>query len=222
VESWFGLESPALRLSPAAMQVDQAEIAQTKVLAVVDARYASTDLGPEIKALRQSLPKSIPMLVVQRPDNAKAAAGMPLVVLTPLCARKIDVAAYSRAIMERVGSPGMLSPEAARLLLNYPWPGNYYELMGALRRALLACESSVIDGPMLATAIAAGHGAASSGAASVTLEKYLQQEQSRWFENASGMDDEEAAKAANVNPALLVQNLPLFQQPLLFPELLEG
>ncbi|MFA5257206.1 MAG: response regulator, partial [Opitutales bacterium] len=45
VESWFGLESPALRLSPAAMQVDQAEIAQTKVLAVVDARYASTDLG---------------------------------------------------------------------------------------------------------------------------------------------------------------------------------
>jgi len=220
LENWFELQRPAIRLSPSMMQVDLDGIANERVLVVVDARYASSDLGDQIKELRQFLPEGFPILVVQRSDNAKAATDMPLVVLSPLAVRKIDVASYSRAILERVGTPGMLSPEAARLLLNYPWPGNYYELMGALRRALLACESGVIDAPMLAAAIADRHGAATAGAAGMTLEKYLGKAQSGWFENTSGMDDEEAARAANVNPALLIQHLPLFQQPLLFPELL--
>jgi len=37
-----------------------------------------------------------------------------------------DIAAYARSIFERVGSADSLTPDAARLLLNYPWPGNYY------------------------------------------------------------------------------------------------
>jgi len=222
VEKWFGLESPALRLSPAMMKVDTSDFSDSKVLALLDARYASSDLSEEVALLRQKLPKQIPLIVVQRADNAKAAGGLPLTVLPPLSQRMIDIATYSRAILERVGSTDMLCPDATRLLLNYPWPGNYYELMGALRRAVLACETESIDGLMLARAISDGHGAASASVCAIDLEKYLAQAQALWFDDAGCEDLESAAKATHIDPSKFDLNEPIYQQALLFPELLEG
>jgi DNA-binding NtrC family response regulator len=37
-----------------------------------------------------------------------------------------------------------VSPEAARLLENYPWPGNVREVRNVVERALLLCEGSEI------------------------------------------------------------------------------
>ena len=37
-----------------------------------------------------------------------------------------------------------LTPEAAELLMTYPWPGNIRELKNVIRRAVLTCRDGVI------------------------------------------------------------------------------
>ncbi|MBN1403647.1 MAG: response regulator [Opitutales bacterium] len=221
IEHWFKLDSPSLRLSPTMMKVEASDFAESKVLAMLDARYASSDLGDEITALRQKLPEGMPLLVVRRTDNARADGGLPLVVLPPLSQRMEDVATYSRAILERMGAASQLAPDAQRLLLNYPWPGNYYELMGALRRAVINGEGENIDSVMLAAAIAEGHGAAQAEAAIMTMNRYLTHEQAKWFDKEGCEDCDSAEKAAGLPKGTLYRELSLFKQPLIYPELLE-
>jgi len=220
LERWFGLQPPAIRLSPTALALDAASLEGTKVLVIVDARYATRDIGDSVGDLRKKLPTEIPMLVLVRSEAAKPCDGLPLVSLPPLTSRIGDIAAYARAIFERVGSAQALTPEAGRLLLNYPWPGNYYELMGALRRAVLSVDAAHIDAGALATAIASGHGAASPEAAMATLEKRLQSEQARWFADHGCGDIALAARAASLPENAFDPGVSVQRQKLLFPELL--
>jgi len=193
VEQWFGLEAPALRLSPSMMKIDPKTFEGTRTLVILDARYAIDDLHEPIAELRGMLPKEMPLIVLMRSDNAKPSGDLPLVVLPPLAQRIGDIAAYSRTILERVAERDALLPDAARLLLNYPWPGNYYELMGALRRAVMVDATNLkIDAKSLASAIASGHGAASPAISGMSMENYLVAAQGRWFE-AKGCADVNAA-----------------------------
>ena len=221
VEKWFGLEAPALRLSPSMMSVDKKTFEGSRTLAILDARYAVDDLHEPIRDLRSRLPREMPLLVLMRSDNAKPSGDLPLVTLPPLAERVADIAEYSRTILERVAERDALLPDAARLLLNYPWPGNYYELMGALRRAVMVDEPQFkIDAKALASAIASGHGAASSAISGMSMENYLVAAQGRWFEESGCTDIASAAKASGVAADKFVVSQPLSKQPLLMPDLL--
>jgi hypothetical protein len=220
IEHWFSLQPPAIRLSPTMMNLDAATLEGTKALVIIDARYATKDLSEAVSELRKKLPSELPILVLVRFDAAKPCDGLPLVSLPALSSRVGDIAAYAKAIFERVGSAQALTPEAARLLLNYPWPGNYYELMGALRRAVLSVDAEHIDAAALSTAIASGHGAASPESTSFTLEKHLQAEQARWFSDHSCGDIALAARAASLPENAFESGVPVPRQKLLFPELL--
>jgi DNA-binding response OmpR family regulator len=221
VEHWFSLEAPALRLSPTMMDVDIASFEGSHTLAILDARYAMDDLHDQVRDLRARLPKEMPLLVLMRSDNAKPTGELPLITLPPLNQRIADIAEYSRTILERVTEHGSLLPDAARLLLNYPWPGNYYELMGALRRAVMVEEEVLkIDAKALASAIASGHGAASPALSGMSMENFLVASQGRWFEAHGCTDIDTAAAASGVDKAHFIASQPLARQPLLMPELL--
>ncbi|PQO30321.1 sigma-54-dependent Fis family transcriptional regulator [Bremerella cremea] len=57
--------------------------------------------------------------------------------------------------VERIGQTGAVrtSPDALRLLTDYPWPGNVAELRSVLRRALVESRGTVIAGDYLRTAL---------------------------------------------------------------------
>lgn len=220
IEHWFNLEPPALRLSPAMMQVDSKSLEDSKALIILDARYALSDLNDAIVKLRQSLPKGLPLLVLMRSDNAKPHGNLPLVALPALSRRLCDIAEYSKAILERVAATGALTPDAARLLLNYPWPGNYYELMGALRRAVLSDDTARIDAKALSTAIASGHGAASAAAENMTMENHLAAAQAHWFDTKLCTDIPQAAEIAGLPKSAFNPDIPLSKQKLLIPEVM--
>ncbi len=222
VERWFSLASPALRLSPAMLGTGSGPMNDTGNLALLDARYASGDIGADIARLRSRLPVKMPLLVIRRADNAGADGGLPLVPMPPLRGRPEDVATYTHSILDRMGAAGQLLPDAARLLLNYPWPGNYYELMGALRRAVLGSAGDKIDALVVSSALAEGHGSAPAGSTYVNLAAYLSEEQARWFDKEACMDWDSAEKAAGLPRGTLDRSLPLYQQHLVFPELLRG
>jgi len=219
IERWFGLEAPALRLSPTMMKIDGRSLAETRVLAIFDARYAMNDLSDKIASLRKEMPKGQHLLILQRSDNAKPVCDLPLVQLPPFSSRMADIASYSRTIIEKIGVGNVLSQEAARLILNYPWPGNYYELMGVLRRAILSSEVETIDAKVLSAAIAFGHGAAQNNASGTTMETYLAARQAKWFENHDCVDMASAAKAAKLPARAFDPSLPVSLQPLLFGDL---
>jgi CheY-like chemotaxis protein len=220
LEHWFALEPPAVRLSPTMMKLDGKSLAETKVLTIFDARYAMNDLSDTVTTLRKEMPKGQLLLILQRSDNAKPIADLPLVALPPFSSRMADIAAYSRAILERIATGNVLSSEAARLILNYPWPGNYYELMGALRRAVLSIDGELIDAKTLSTAIASGHGAAQNKASEMTMETYLASQQAEWFERHECPDLSSAAKAAKLPQNAFDPNVSVSLQPLLFRDIL--
>jgi CheY-like chemotaxis protein len=221
VENWFKLEAPALRLSPSMLHLDPQTFAGSRTLVILDARYAIDDLHESIADLRRMLPKEMPLIVLMRSDNAKPSGDLPLVVLPPLAQRMGDIAAYSRAILERVADGNALLPDAARLLLNYPWPGNYYELMGALRRAVMVDETNLkIDAKALASAIASGHGAASPAISGMSMENYLVAAQGKWFESQGCTDVNSAAAACGIDKSKFAGSQPLSKQPLLMPDLI--
>jgi CheY-like chemotaxis protein len=220
VEKWFSLQPPAIRLSPLMMNLDAAALGDARALVIVDGRYSAEDLGKAVGKLRADLGGTLPVLVLCRADAARPCDGLPLVALPPLSVRVGDIAAYARTIFERVGSADSLTPDAARLLLNYPWPGNYYELMGALRRAMLAAPAEKVDAAVLSSAISSGHGAAAPDAAFTTLETYLESRQAQWFAERHIPDIAGAAKAAQLPESAFNPVFPVGGQRLLFPDVL--
>jgi transcriptional regulator with PAS, ATPase and Fis domain len=75
--------------------------------------------------------------------------------IPPLRARRIDILPLTEALLEEIGRsmgrpPGGLTREAREALLRHDWPGNVRELRNALERAMILCESGLIDGHHLA------------------------------------------------------------------------
>jgi two-component system, NtrC family, response regulator AtoC len=69
--------------------------------------------------------------------------------LPPLRERRPEILPLVRSFLARFAKEGDrsapdVSPEAARLLENYPWPGNVREVRNVVERALLLCEGSEI------------------------------------------------------------------------------
>ncbi len=68
--------------------------------------------------------------------------------IPPLRARPEDILPASLAFLRRqsrrMNTTFTLDPECAELLREYPWPGNFRELEGALTRACLTAEDGVV------------------------------------------------------------------------------
>jgi DNA-binding NtrC family response regulator len=70
--------------------------------------------------------------------------------LPPLRERRPEILPLVRSFLARFAkeagdrSPPDVSPDAARLLENYPWPGNVREVRNVVERAVLLCEGSEI------------------------------------------------------------------------------
>jgi len=72
-----------------------------------------------------------------------------MITMPRLCDRPSDipflaVKLMTAASMELEKQMRELSPEAAELLMAYPWPGNIRELKNVIRRAVLSCQDGII------------------------------------------------------------------------------
>ncbi len=76
-------------------------------------------------------------------------------VLPPLRERREDILMLADELLERIGSPARIGPEAATLLVSYHWPGNVRELLNVLRRASLFADGPEIDAQLMRKMLAA-------------------------------------------------------------------
>ncbi|MFO0680425.1 MAG: sigma 54-interacting transcriptional regulator [Sandaracinus sp.] len=74
------------------------------------------------------------------------------ITLPPLRERREDLPALATSILERLGEPRRLAPDALRALLAHPLPGNVRELEQALRRASIVADGDAIHAWDLALA----------------------------------------------------------------------
>jgi len=219
---WMGLEPPALRLSPALLKHQEACDLPPGALVVVDAREGATPVDALVHALRERLPPKSPLVVLLRSLPDVPVAGLQIVQLPPLAGRSCDIAFYAQRAIERSGRGARLTVEAARVLLNYAWPGNFQELTGALRRALTYSDGTELQASDLEDAIEEGHGIIPAGVELFTLESYLKRRQWELLSGAGTAEAAEALKSAGVEHERAEHGKPLSQQPLLYPELIRG
>lgn len=222
VEGWFSLQPPTLRISPSMLEHPELYELVPDALTLVDARDGRLPLPAQLEGLRGRLPPKVPLIVVVRKAPDAPLGSLPVVHLPLLSTRPQDVAAYTSRALQRHGEGRTLSNDAMRLLLNYPWPGNYHELMGALRRVLAVKEPNEIHAASIATIIEEGHGSVQPGAEATTLETYLRRRQLDLLSGSTGTDLADALRSAGVEPDRMEAGKSLAQQPLLYPELLRG
>lgn len=70
--------------------------------------------------------------------------------LPPLRLRKEDILPLAQHFIERYAKqigcpPPVLSSEAKKLFLSYPWPGNVREMMNSVEHAIIVCESEITN-----------------------------------------------------------------------------
>ncbi len=78
-----------------------------------------------------------------RPDLYHRLAGFHAVLL-PLRHRWQDILPAAKSWLFKHAPPITLAAEAEKLLVSYPWPGNFRELEGVLQRAVLSATGSSI------------------------------------------------------------------------------
>lgn len=144
---------------------------QSTVVAVGDVSSASPEdqawLAGFLKQTAQSASgeKGLTFVLwVDRPDQLTPDLGLEvrsaMVKFPPLADRLEDLAVYAtralgRFFSERTDSePPRFTPEAAHLLLQFPWPGNYAQLVKAMRACARGVEDSAVPAGLLRAAIA--------------------------------------------------------------------
>ncbi len=166
----------------------------------------------------QMLPESSPELfnVVKRH----------LIVLPPLHERLADLAAYLKLHLDLFASReenpqrAQLSPEAVAELLDYPWPGNYAQVVDMAR----AIAATTRTGPLSREEVVAILGQASA-APGTNLEGYLRSRQREYLEDAArraGIAPGTVLKNLKLDPANAPKSDDLGSLGLLYPDLLSG
>ncbi|WP_309384788.1 response regulator [Cerasicoccus frondis] len=153
-----------------------------------------------------------------------------LCVMPPLNARLADLAAYTQRylpqIAQSLGRPDRaeLDPSAMPMLLNYPWPGNFRELIDVLRTAAAIQES----GPIMADDVTEAFRRVSSYTGNLpqqfkTLNDAVKDRQFEIISTAmrSGQDLEGALNALGVDPQAVNPESSPDELPLLYPELIK-
>jgi len=154
----------AIQLKSAAVQDAMGQIADdpnaSKVVGITDLDETTADqqafLLQFIRQTAQVAPKAKSLTFLHRIYSGEFLRGQTtteavelsqllagrLIQVPGLVMRKADLAAHVArwlpifANMEKRPGKARLSPEAARLLLHYPWPGNFNQLIDVLRRVV--------------------------------------------------------------------------------------
>ena len=73
--------------------------------------------------------------------------------LPPLRQRREDILLLAQHFIERYSlqigcQASVLSSEAKKLFMSYPWPGNVREMMNAIEHGLIVCDSKIMPGDL--------------------------------------------------------------------------
>jgi len=148
--------------------------------------------------------------------------------LAPLCDRTADLAVYfQRLVREKIPEAPRavrLDENAVRMVLAYDWPDNHRELgyfishletplpdvlsAGVIQRSMRALRRESVPPVFQHEAV---------------LPRFLLRKQRQYLERLGGdaAERRRLARAASIEPARLLANVALSQQPLLYPELLD-
>lgn len=154
-----------------------------------------------------------------------------LCVMPQLHARLADLAAYAKRylplIAEALGRPerGELSPDAAPMLLKYNWPGNFRELLDALRIAAALKQEGPVSRSDLQTALQRVSSLSDEFSAILPpLSEALRKRQQFIISSAmheSGQDLEATLNTLGVDPQAVNPGAGPDGLPLIYPELLK-
>jgi CheY-like chemotaxis protein len=162
--------------------------------------------------------------VIERVDAEAGVAGP--FNLRPIRERLSDLAAYVGRFLEHSEAAGCqsLDPSAVGILLQHDWPGNHRELMSVLRRAFMTAKGPFVSGDDLRRAIRSRAERQTLDGLQLDLESFLLLEQRRFLRSHAGVDADlkTIADVAGVQFERLDTNRSSEDQPLLFPEILEG
>lgn len=152
-----------------------------------------------------------------------------LLRLPPLRERLPDLAAYAVRYLEQfartdgVAEPYGFSEDAVAMILGYEWPGNFSELIGAIRRALLLNGRGMLDAKALLDAIRRWNAEVRVPDKLKTLSEQLCREQQTFLDNLTGGSErnlKDALKSIGFEGIGFPLSSSLADVPLLFPELL--
>jgi two-component system, NtrC family, response regulator PilR len=103
-----------------------------------------------------------------------------------------------------------LTPESRSLLRAYGWPGNVRELENTIERAVILCESELIDAAALPGKISSGAAPSAGGAANVplagTLEEVERDYMLRVLET-TGWQKKKASEILGIDPSTIYRKL---------------
>jgi len=142
-----------------------------------------------------------------------------IISLPPLAERSEDIpllvdhflAKFSREMSRKQPD---LSPEAVKLILSYPWPGNIRELANAIERAVIFCEKGVIKPHDLPLAI--HHGPSELPHESLPEDLRLDAVESRHISEVlrlTGGNKNEAARRLGIHRETLYKKIKKFNLP---------
>ncbi len=147
-----------------------------------------------------------------------------LLWLPPLRERPMDICTYAKRQLHQLdpGGKAKLTPEAVRLLLAYPWPGNYQELVSVLWSAWQLRESNEIGHKPLAKAIYEKSVLKEDPYGEAGLEEILRVRQSEYLTRLYNLYGEEIpSELLGAIDFSAMEAFDLETGPLLFPDLLE-
>jgi DNA-binding NtrC family response regulator len=112
------------------------------------------------------------------------------VVLPPLRDRREDIPALIRQVLDEIaresGETARMSPEAERIMVAFPWPGNCRELLHAVRAAALLADGGLILPLHLPRALQSPAEAGPDGTAPTTLSEVERGHIRRTLEQVGG------------------------------------
>lgn len=166
----------------------------------------------------------------KQPQDPPADKDMPdffsgrMLWLPPLRERPLDICAYAKRQLHQLdpGGKANLTPDAVRLMLAYPWPGNYQELVSVLWSAWQLRDSDKIGQKPLAKAIYEKSVLKNDPYGEAGLEEILRVRQSEYLTRLYNLYGEEIpAELLGSIDFSAMEAFDLDSGPLLFPELLE-
>jgi DNA-binding response OmpR family regulator len=167
-----------------------------------------------------------PQLLPETSPEIFALVKKHLVVLPPLRERLADLAAYLKlhidlfAAREEEAARAQLTPEAVSALLDYPWPGNYAEVVDVARRIATTPHEVPLSGEDAARILGANQGQPPAG-----LESYLLSRQGEYLRDAArraGVEPKTVLQNLKIEPSALSPSGDLDTLGLLYPDLLPG
>lgn len=179
---------------------------------LVRARLRFVHALPDVLEARQFSPAPDLSEVVSKP-----------LVLPPLRERLVDLGGWIRRLSDLMESERRrpIGAEAVALLLQYPWPGNHFELLSTVRRATALARRGEITDAVVRLALRDRHGEPLPEGTALDLRAFLLGEQRRFLQQHLPKNNwfEALTRLVGGKFERLRADKEVDEQPLLFDEL---